>query len=481
MQVHGKRFVYKFICDLKTLLGFSAGELYLMVKNCAEKHAIRNRKRRAITAYAENGTDDESSVFPKTECQNSLGSDSLNLDGFSSPPLRHQFGVYSSTHADANYTFSGFEIGSGLDSLYGGSLSPPDYAATQSVSDSKSQRLSPQLESPISESAAVSSSSSCGRKHFANPEAPTVALRSSASVSSTDSGLDPHINLHVCTDGANDTVLDPNHSSSYGETPTSPWRLRRQWWVRNPISSSPPTSPTPYSLQPDHQRVASEDSSNHLSSATRIGGNVKHALSRCASNKSPGRVSASHFALDEDWVAAATLRDELAQDESSNHVRSTSLLTSPVQSVVRVSSISTSPLTHSVTSTTTATSFDDGEIATAAASLLSQAGNGDPPLLSAPGLTPDYSNKLCGGNYCRSIDDDDDEIVGGAVSVAAMAEDDDLDPTRPVLSYAHSSSILRCSSVKSLPSLRPKAKPFRRQPLINTTHQGLDIDAFLAH
>nr|VZI47258.1 unnamed protein product [Spirometra erinaceieuropaei] len=50
-KVHGKRFVYKFICDLKTLLGFSAGELYSLVKQCAEKHfanapAASSRKRR---------------------------------------------------------------------------------------------------------------------------------------------------------------------------------------------------------------------------------------------------------------------------------------------------------------------------------------------------------------------------------------------------------------------------------------------------
>ncbi|KAL7053738.1 hypothetical protein AAHC03_026871 [Spirometra sp. Aus1] len=38
-KVHGKRFVYKFICDLKTLLGFSAGELDSLVKRCAEKHS----------------------------------------------------------------------------------------------------------------------------------------------------------------------------------------------------------------------------------------------------------------------------------------------------------------------------------------------------------------------------------------------------------------------------------------------------------
>ncbi|CAH1981530.1 unnamed protein product [Acanthoscelides obtectus] len=32
-KVHGKRFVYKFVCDLKQLLGYSAVELANLVKN----------------------------------------------------------------------------------------------------------------------------------------------------------------------------------------------------------------------------------------------------------------------------------------------------------------------------------------------------------------------------------------------------------------------------------------------------------------
>lgn len=30
-KVHGKRFVYKFVCDLKSLIGYSAGELSRLV------------------------------------------------------------------------------------------------------------------------------------------------------------------------------------------------------------------------------------------------------------------------------------------------------------------------------------------------------------------------------------------------------------------------------------------------------------------
>lgn len=43
-QVHGKRFVYKFVCDLKMLLGYSAGELNRLVTHCAERKLQRVRE-----------------------------------------------------------------------------------------------------------------------------------------------------------------------------------------------------------------------------------------------------------------------------------------------------------------------------------------------------------------------------------------------------------------------------------------------------
>lgn len=41
LQVHGKRFVYKFVCDLKQLLGYSASELNKLVIE-AETKALCN-------------------------------------------------------------------------------------------------------------------------------------------------------------------------------------------------------------------------------------------------------------------------------------------------------------------------------------------------------------------------------------------------------------------------------------------------------
>ena len=42
LQVHGKRFVYKFVCDLKQLLGYSASELNKLVIE-AEAKALCNQ------------------------------------------------------------------------------------------------------------------------------------------------------------------------------------------------------------------------------------------------------------------------------------------------------------------------------------------------------------------------------------------------------------------------------------------------------
>ena len=45
-KVNGKRFVYKFVCDLKQILGYSADELNKLVIECAQKS---NAKRATIS------------------------------------------------------------------------------------------------------------------------------------------------------------------------------------------------------------------------------------------------------------------------------------------------------------------------------------------------------------------------------------------------------------------------------------------------
>ncbi len=49
-KVHGKRFVYKFVCDLRQLIGYSAAELNRLVTEAEEKalagQRINKRRRR---------------------------------------------------------------------------------------------------------------------------------------------------------------------------------------------------------------------------------------------------------------------------------------------------------------------------------------------------------------------------------------------------------------------------------------------------
>jgi GA-binding protein transcription factor alpha len=42
LQVHGKRFTYKFVCDLRMLLGYSAGELHKLVRESSEGQLQKN-------------------------------------------------------------------------------------------------------------------------------------------------------------------------------------------------------------------------------------------------------------------------------------------------------------------------------------------------------------------------------------------------------------------------------------------------------
>lgn len=46
-KVNGKRFVYKFVCDLKQLLGYSAEELSRLVAECEQ----RSKSRRTVPLY----------------------------------------------------------------------------------------------------------------------------------------------------------------------------------------------------------------------------------------------------------------------------------------------------------------------------------------------------------------------------------------------------------------------------------------------
>ena len=49
-KVHGKRFVYKFVCDLKQLLGYSASELSKLVEE-AERRSINRSNSHLLASF----------------------------------------------------------------------------------------------------------------------------------------------------------------------------------------------------------------------------------------------------------------------------------------------------------------------------------------------------------------------------------------------------------------------------------------------
>lgn len=51
-KVHGKRFVYKFICDLKKLLGYSASELNKLVNECAQMSELQSTTRNSVNHFS---------------------------------------------------------------------------------------------------------------------------------------------------------------------------------------------------------------------------------------------------------------------------------------------------------------------------------------------------------------------------------------------------------------------------------------------
>lgn len=51
-QVHGKRFVYKFVCDLKMLLGYSAAELSRLVGTTEEISVVERRQPQHVRSRA---------------------------------------------------------------------------------------------------------------------------------------------------------------------------------------------------------------------------------------------------------------------------------------------------------------------------------------------------------------------------------------------------------------------------------------------
>ncbi|CAH8445371.1 unnamed protein product [Heterobilharzia americana] len=337
-KVHGKRFVYKFICDLKTLLGFSAGELYMLVKSCAEKHSHLSKKRRVTPGVAYSSVNSHAlSVFPVDDgALLPMGTEHARPLGFLSRSVQRIVNpVYCLDMVTPSDPLS-----------YNGAF-PPTCRIRQLIkSENGVHNNTPERQ--------LSSSSvrqPLQQKRFSDVQPSTMNVDNIV------------IERNAVNPEASDVENPENNRSC---APTSPWRLRRRWWARNPLSGISPVTSPPYSSVPFCDRPSSDATRQHDDVSDRFIGSCTPSAGSSA------QFSHSHFQVDEDWVAAAALTEDMANESSLSSSHS---ITSPFHSN-RISSLPQSSI-----SAASVTGFDEGEIASAAASLLSQTGQSDSSLL----------------------------------------------------------------------------------------------------
>ncbi|CAH8437932.1 hypothetical protein MS3_00003935 [Schistosoma haematobium] len=417
-KVHGKRFVYKFICDLKTLLGFSAGELYMLVKNCAERHSHRGKKRRLTTGSTYSPVNshtlstfpiDDRTVFPI--------------------PAEHPRPINFLNRSVQRNVTPGYclDIVTPSDPLSYSVPFSPTYRIRQPVK-SENGVNSNTLEQHSSSSLVRQSFQ---RKRFLGLQPTTV---------NTDNIVFEDDSIH------NNASDSEHHENDRSRAPTSPWRLRRRWWARNPLSGVSPLGSPPYSSPSYTERLSSDSARQRDDVSDRFNGSCSSIAGASS------QFSHSQFTVDEDWVAAAALTEDMANESSMNSSTS-------INSSFRSNGIS---LPQPPTPNTTVTGFDEGEIASAAASLFSQSSQSEPPLVVDQTNTVPKKRKLSSNlsDYrCETKEVRDDSLIEDTV---------------------YGSRLSHLGSTKYISNNRSSMHNYG-PVLLSSYSQGIDIDAFLAH
>lgn len=529
MQVHGKRFVYKFICDLKTLLGFSAGELNILVKNCAEKRSAAGgrlgRKRRGppLPQVVNSGDGGGGGMFssfarthqPLTSLQQRSSSTNNNLIT----------GVFSDVDNNDYY----LDFPSSLLGGAAGAFGLPNEADSSSTPPPPPSVSSPYYLQQAPQSAAESYNKRGDQLIYqpqigTNFDLSTVPSTSTAAVGGGSrkrmKRVQPTILRSTSTEQA---AQYPSASSNVVEEEplVSPWQTRRQWWTRNPMSPSPliPSVSQQSTFSPSILRRSSMASAAAVAAATTTTTSSSTHRQSALPPPPPGDKDDSvsggggsgpmlncfpPFPMDEDWMAAAALTEDMAAESAaaaadeaavasisfcSNSSSVEMNLSNSSQDaafkptmVVVVPSTSTSP----TAAVTTGTLVDEGEIADAAASLLSccppeddnneeeeggvQLRSGPPPV-PTPAADVDYSQVLL-----ATTDGDDADL------------ETQLDAAASALNFGGSYEPSGGAGYNRSPLKQPPPSAalssMRCQTNIHrslTAHPGLDMDPFLAH
>ncbi|CAH8834749.1 unnamed protein product [Trichobilharzia szidati] len=463
-KVHGKRFVYKFICDLKTLLGFSAGELYVLVRNCADKHSYGNKKQRLTSSEFYSGIshnrlslyrgEDEGLVPVRVEQGHRVS--------FLDPSMQHQ-------NVDSQY----WPDATSSDPLSYNVPFSPNYRIRQS-NKAENERHNRSSETTMSSDPSIRE-----RRIQRKRSAADVELQVN-----TATDVDNIIIDEGCIyQNACDNIEDPENDDS--QACRSAWRSRRRgWWSRNPLSGISPLASPPYSSPPFNERLSSsiiqqQDDSNDRFNECLVDPNTQF--------------NHSNFPVDEDWVAATALTEDMVNGgsplNSSSSSSSSHLITSPFRSSRTCSSVPQS--STSTSASVTVSGYDEGEILSAAASLFSQTGQSetdDSCLLGdhVNAATKPKNRKMSSfpiGDYRCDVklkvkkeeeeeDDDEAEVEHVKLENDLFIGDVAVEFDRPLSSSSKSVSNRR-SSIRSYDASGPV--------LLSTYNQAINIDAFLAH
>ncbi|CAH8436641.1 unnamed protein product [Schistosoma turkestanicum] len=418
-KVHGKRFVYKFICDLKTLLGFSAGELYMLVKNCAEKHSHRGKKRRLTTGSTCSSVNNHTlSTFPID-------------DGAVFPiPAEHSRPL----------SFLNRPVQRNVTSGYCLDVVTPSDPLCYNVPFSPTYRI----RQPVKSENGVHSNMLEQHSSSSLTHQPLQRKRPLGMQSATANAD----NIVFEDDSVNRNASDSeHHEEDQSRAPTSPWRLRRRWWARNPLSGVSPLGSPPYSSPSFTERISSDPARQQDDVSDRFNGSCTSLAG------SSSQFSHSQFAVDEDWVAAAALTEDMANESSMNSSNS-------VNSSFRSNRIS---LSQPPTTNSTVTGFDEGEIASAAASLFNQSNQSEPPLLVGQTITTSKNQKL----YSN--------ISDYRCETKEVRHDDSL-----IDDTVYGSRLSHLASNRYISNNRSSLRNYG-PVLLSGYNQGIDIDAFLAH
>ncbi|VDQ04024.1 unnamed protein product [Trichobilharzia regenti] len=327
---------------MKELLGFSAGEIYTLVKNCVEKHFLANKKRRLTSVGYDSGIshnplsvcrdEDESLVPVRVEHGHRVSflepsMQQQNLD------LQYRPGATSSDPLSYSVPFS------------------PNYRIRQLNKTENDRR------NRLSETTMFSDPSICERCFFKRKR----------------SGVDVQLQVDTATD-VDKIVIDEGCIDRNACNNTEDWenddprggrsacRLRCRCWRRSrkPLSDiSPLASPPSHLFHPINERLSSSILQEQDEST--------YWFTECSGDRNT-QLNESYFPVDEDWVAATALIEEMMVKGSYVNSASASVSSS------FHSTINPLDCTTSTCASVNVSDIDEDEIASKAEFLLREIG-----------------------------------------------------------------------------------------------------------